>query len=154
MKNVEEDNLWEAIQSQADIDGVILPATVKNIMETWTLQMGYPVINVTRNYGSNSALVSQVFIFSIDISKTSNKNFIKCVPMLKERFLLRRSKESNDTHVYRWWVPLTYMREGAPLQRGSDWLSDSQDNKTITVNGVSDDEWVILNVGQQSNMLF
>lgn len=69
MKNVDEDNLWEAIQIQADIDGVILPDTVKNIMETWTLQMGYPVINVTRNYGSNSALVSQVFIFSIDILK-------------------------------------------------------------------------------------
>jgi len=43
-------------------------------MDTWTLQMGYPVINVTRNYGSNTALVSQVFIFSSIILEYLHKN--------------------------------------------------------------------------------
>lgn len=69
----------------------------------------------------------------------------------QERFLLRATKGSNDTHVYRWWVPLTYTREGSSIQQSSVWLSDSQVDKTITMNGISDDEWAIFNVGQQSN---
>ena len=64
--------------------------------------------------------------------------------------MLRSTKGSNDTHVYRWWVPLTYVREGSPIQQSSDWLYDTEDEKIITMNGVSDDEWVIFNVGQQS----
>jgi aminopeptidase N len=66
-KNAVEDDLWLALQQQVDEDGIILPAKVKDIMDTWTLQMGFPLITVTRNYTTGSASVSQVqsakFIF-------------------------------------------------------------------------------------------
>ena len=55
-----QDDLWKALQEQADEDKVALPTTVKAIMDTWTLQMGFPLINVTRDYATGSAAVSQV----------------------------------------------------------------------------------------------
>ncbi len=38
--NGEEDELWQALQDQVDEDQVVLPAKVKEIMDTWVLQMG------------------------------------------------------------------------------------------------------------------
>ena len=55
-----QDDLWDALQEQARVDGVTLPATMKEIMDTWTLRMGYPVITVTRSYSENTAVVTQV----------------------------------------------------------------------------------------------
>ncbi len=45
--NAEQDDLWRAYDEQAHADGV-LPSevNVKTIMDTWTLQKGYPVLNV------------------------------------------------------------------------------------------------------------
>jgi len=34
--------------------------TVKEVMDTWTLKKGFPVINVDRNYEENKATFSQV----------------------------------------------------------------------------------------------
>ena len=33
--------------------------SVKDVMDTWTLQMGYPVVTVTRNYLNNSMKIKQ-----------------------------------------------------------------------------------------------
>ena len=75
--NAVEDDLWQALQLQADEDNVALPASMKVIMETWTSQMGYPVITVTRNYGSNSTVVSQVQFFSMThFQKRISKAFL------------------------------------------------------------------------------
>lgn len=40
----------------------VLPAdmTVKQIMDSWTVQTGYPVLNVTRDYDSGNAVITQV----------------------------------------------------------------------------------------------
>ena len=39
-------------------------------MDTWTLQMGFPVVNVTRDYDSNEATLIQV--------KPQNKPYVRC----------------------------------------------------------------------------
>ena len=45
--NAEQDDLWTSLEDQAQEDGVLNQnLTVKQIMDTWTLQKGYPVLNV------------------------------------------------------------------------------------------------------------
>lgn len=59
--NAEQDDLWQALTEQAHEDQVLpKDVTVKTIMDTWTLQTGFPVVTVTRNYGDNTAAVVQV----------------------------------------------------------------------------------------------
>ena len=61
--NAEQDDLWAALTDQAHADGTLSSdLTVKTIMDTWTLQMGYPVINVVLN-GDGSATLTQVSFF-------------------------------------------------------------------------------------------
>ena len=63
-KNAEQDDLWHYLTEAAHEAGT-LPAnlTVKTIMDTWTLQMGYPVIKVERSADGTSATVSQVSVW-------------------------------------------------------------------------------------------
>jgi aminopeptidase N len=45
--NAAQDDLWEAYDTQAHADGVLdQNVDVKTIMDTWTLQKGYPVLDV------------------------------------------------------------------------------------------------------------
>ena len=61
--NAEETDLWEALMEQIrETPGSFLPnnVSVTQVMDSWTLQDGYPVLTVTRNYNDGSATVSQV----------------------------------------------------------------------------------------------
>merc|ERR1719474_1130679 len=58
--------------------------TVKSVMDTWTLQTGFPLLTVQRNYDDQSATLSQ------------------------ERFLLT----ANQTNIDTWWIPVTYTHPG------------------------------------------
>lgn len=55
--------MWKALQTQVDLDKVDLPASVKEIMDSWTDKMGFPVVQVIRDYFREStAMVIQVII--------------------------------------------------------------------------------------------
>jgi aminopeptidase N len=61
--NADEGDLWEALTEEIrEASRSSLPpnVTVKQVMDTWTLQDGYPVLIVTRNYSEGSAVLSQV----------------------------------------------------------------------------------------------
>lgn len=77
-KNADQDDLWRELSAASGKD-------VKSVMDTWTLQLGYPVITVT--------LV--------------NKTFIK---LTQERFSLDPENTSVPTSNfnYIWQVPITY----------------------------------------------
>lgn len=124
-KSAKQDDLWQYLTEAAHEDGTLPPhATVKKIMDTWTLQMGYPVIKVTRSADGTSAKVTQ------------------------ERFLLVKSANSSDTHDYRWWVPLTYTTQDNPNFNNTKamvWMKES--DKEVTVPSLpGKDQWVIFNV--------
>lgn len=59
--NAEQDDLWRSLTEQAhqnkDLDE---DKTVKEIMDTWTLQTGYPVLKVVRDYSTDMVTLSQV----------------------------------------------------------------------------------------------
>ncbi|KAK4001974.1 hypothetical protein OUZ56_003836 [Daphnia magna] len=126
--NAQQDDLWQAMQEQADEENIVLPAKVKEIMDTWTYKMGYPVIKVTRDYATGGAQVTQ------------------------ERFLLRKMNTTEiDPTVYQWWVPLTYINAGLePSQKVSEWLSKDDVSTSLNDLGADADQWVIFNVDQQN----
>lgn len=117
-----QDDLWDQLTLQAHQDDSLPPRmTVKEIMDTWTLQTGYPVVTVTRNYVNGSAYISQ------------------------ERFLLSSDSFSNDT----WWVPLTYTKQEKPdfnTTRPQLWLENVR--SAVVEDLPNSTSWVLFNVHQ------
>lgn len=59
-----QDDLWASLTEQAHIDGTLDRAvTVKDIMDTWTLQKGYPLVTVSRN-GNQLSLTQRWFLLN------------------------------------------------------------------------------------------
>lgn len=59
--NTVQDDLWESLTEAAHNQTSLDPSiTVKEIMDTWTLQKGFPVIQVERNYDAKQATFTQV----------------------------------------------------------------------------------------------
>lgn len=60
--NAEQDDLWSSLTDEAHrIGSLPQNMSVKEIMDTWTLQTGYPVLKVIRDYSSDMVTVSQVY---------------------------------------------------------------------------------------------
>lgn len=130
-KNAEQDNLWEALTEEAHRNEVLEKhQSVKEIMDTWTLQTGYPMINITRNYDNNSAVVTQ-YRFLADPSQP---------------------KKLSDTDKPCWWVPLSYTTEEEldfNTTEPKTWLECDKANKPIIkelIDLPERDEWVIFNI--------
>lgn len=61
--NAEQDDLWSSLTEVAHQRGSLdKNLTVKKIMDTWTLQTGYPVLKVVRNYSTDKVTLSQVIL--------------------------------------------------------------------------------------------
>ncbi|XP_035776624.1 aminopeptidase N-like isoform X2 [Anopheles albimanus] len=81
--NAEQDDLWDILTVEGHRAGTLpTDLDVKQIMETWTLQPGYPVITFERN--GTELTISQ------------------------QRYLLPSRNSSDDT---RWYIPLTIVTE-------------------------------------------
>ena len=121
----EQDDLWRHLTDQGHKDGTLdKDMTVKSIMDTWTLQMGFPVVTIKRNYDKMTANLTQE----------------------KYRFMtLTTNKE------YSWWVPLTF---GSPEQTSSTdlktlWMAEGEKSKELS--GLPSKEMpVIFNIQQKS----
>lgn len=125
--NADQDDLWNELTLKAH-EYYVLPKhiTVKKVMDTWTLQTGYPVITVERDYKTNKATITQ------------------------KRFL--NDKTATDEKSC-WWVPLTFTtsrKMSFQKSTPSDWLECDEDGKRVTLV-VEDmppaDEWVMYNIG-------
>ncbi|KRT82229.1 Peptidase [Oryctes borbonicus] len=78
--SAEQDDLWSALTEQAYEDGIFDGnMTIKEIMDTWTLQTGYPVVTAIRN--ETSLILKQ------------------------ERFLIGGKSEDKNSTL--WWLPIT-----------------------------------------------
>lgn len=101
---------------------------VKDVVESWANQVGYPLITITRNYTKHWALVSQ------------------------ERFYLNRDtrKMNDNDEEHTWWIPLTFATSSSIIDfrrtRPKLWLCP-WDKRTM-ISNFRDTDWVLFNVQQ------
>ncbi|KAJ7394007.1 hypothetical protein OS493_003679 [Desmophyllum pertusum] len=116
--NAKTDDLWKAFEEESCVQGSC--RHVKQMMDTWTLQMGYPVLNIKDN-GNGKFRVSQ------------------------ERFLYDRNSNFTSKYQtnfnYKWVVPFTYHTDDS--KRTSELLNMTSVEIDWDGNG-----WLKGNVGQ------
>ncbi|XP_043934235.1 aminopeptidase N [Protopterus annectens] len=97
------DDLWTQLQKAVDAQtAVSLPKTVKQIMDTWTLQMGFPVVTINTSTG-----------------KVTQKHFL-----LDPTSTVSQRSEFN----YTWIVPITSMTSSGELP--TYWLEEVEGSHT------------------------
>lgn len=86
--NAEQDDLWRYLTQQAHNESKLNESiTVKDIMDTWTLQMGYPVVDVRRE-GKKLNLTQRWFLLS---------------PLSK----MRQPQNAIEYNKHKWFIPFT-----------------------------------------------
>ncbi|CAK9804071.1 Aminopeptidase N [Anthophora plagiata] len=125
-QSADQNDLWDALTKQAHKDKVLdTGVTVKEIMDTWTLQTGFPVVTVTRNY----------------------KNGV--VTLMQERFAYRNGTiKTTSKSEPLWWIPITYTSESQldfNTTQPSEWIS-AVESITLSNRKLNPSEWLILNI--------
>jgi aminopeptidase N len=126
--NAIQDDLWDQLTKSAHENQALENAiTVKSIMDSWTLQVGYPVIEVKRDYDSNSATVTQMRYLSDRYTTRSDLDFC-------------------------WFIPLTYTdneRKNFTTSSAQDWMTCTPDKQSVEkkLENLPDEKhWVIFNI--------
>ncbi|XP_076056130.1 endoplasmic reticulum aminopeptidase 1-like [Oratosquilla oratoria] len=121
--SADTDNLWGALaKTAAQMNN---PVDVKAIMDTWTLQAGFPLISI--NFTDGHVVASQA-------------RFLVC-----EENMTDPNEPINSTLGYRWHIPLTYITSADRENQTMVWM-----NLTDVEFEVGQDvEWIKFNVGQR-----
>lgn len=65
-QSAEQDDLWRFLTETARANKIFDDSlSVKEIMDTWTLQTGFPVIRIERHYDDESFKITQVRCLSL-----------------------------------------------------------------------------------------
>ncbi|KAM9507415.1 aminopeptidase Q isoform 2-T2 [Guaruba guarouba] len=115
--NANQDDLWIHIQMVVDAQNEVqLPASVKQIMDSWTCQNGFPVLTLNLTTGTIS----------------------------QEQFLNKKNENRTDSYTNTWIIPISWMRNGSsqPLM----WLDKSSKVFPEMQVSESEYDWVLLNV--------
>lgn len=122
--NAEQDDLWRHLQAANDKYND-LKVDVKQVMDSWTKQEGYPLVTVTRDYSTQSVRFSQ------------------------KRFLLNARDEQALVRT-QYEVPVTYTTQ---IEDKWDpepklWLHKTNQGESFAVTqlNATDDEWLIVNL--------
>nr|XP_012619159.1 aminopeptidase Q isoform X2 [Microcebus murinus] len=116
--NAEQDDLWRHFQMAIDDQSkILLPATVKSIMDSWTHQSGFPVITLNVSTG-----------------------VMKQEPFYIGKFRNQTLLTHNDT----WIVPILWIKNGTT--QSLVWLDKNSKVFPEMQVSDSDHDWVILNL--------
>ncbi|RWS23979.1 aminopeptidase N-like protein [Leptotrombidium deliense] len=126
--NAEQDDLWKYLTAAQDSqNGEIVE--VKKVMDSWTLQTGYPVVTLTRNYETNTASLRQKRFMLITRNETT--------------------KQNDDSA--KWEIPITYTNEDE-LQWTPNtriWMRQNPTEKEVQIpqkHLPAIDKWMIVNL--------
>lgn len=102
--NARTADLWDAIQSVSSMsDGL----TVAQMMDTWTMQMGYPVISVSSSPGSGNLTLRQ------------NRFLLGCQ-------LCNQDSNNISPFNYTWIVPFQYITSASPDKPRLVWINERE----------------------------
>ncbi|XP_048007657.1 aminopeptidase N [Leguminivora glycinivorella] len=121
--DAEQRDLWSALTAAARRKGAF-DADVAVVMDSWTLQTGFPVLTITRDY--NNGIVS----------------------FKQERFVLINNGESKESPV--WWIPISYTtttESDFESTRPKLWLRGEK-SKVVRNISIAKDDWLIANIQQ------
>ncbi|XP_045619599.1 endoplasmic reticulum aminopeptidase 1 isoform X2 [Procambarus clarkii] len=121
--NAATDDLWKALSEISKKSGNELD--IKGIMDTWTLQAGFPLISVSLQDGHVTA---------------SQSRFLVC-----EENVTDPNEPFNTTLGYRWHVPLTYVTSDSPHNQTMYWMNLTD----VEFDVAKDVKWIKFNVGQR-----
>ncbi|XP_041451259.1 aminopeptidase N-like isoform X3 [Drosophila obscura] len=133
--NADQSDLWRSLSDAAHKFGSFPKyLDVQTVMDTWTLQAGYPLITVHRDYSRNTISINQRRFLMHGLDKT----------MEKDNFF---SKEC-------WFVPISYASRSMANFTATEprvWLQCDSQGKDIPLEvqsplGAKEDQWLILNV--------
>lgn len=106
---------------------------VKQIMDTWTEQIGFPVVTVHRNYTTKSIEFIQTrFTF---------------VPQEQWKALSMSFKDAL------WWIPLSYTTSKEldfVDTKPDDWIRGN-DKFSKTFDNLTDNDWILVNIQSTGN---
>lgn len=112
--------MWTALTEQAHKDDVLSKeVTVKEIMDTWTLQTGFPMVSVIRAYEDDFVSFKQ------------------------ERFSLEREIKPANL----WWIPITYKTQNDNSIKTA-WMK-AEGEIILPDLRVSGNEWLLVNIEQR-----
>ncbi|XP_060783107.1 alanyl (membrane) aminopeptidase b, tandem duplicate 1 [Neoarius graeffei] len=109
-------DLWDHLQKAVDATSVKLPGTISRIMDTWVLQMGFPVVTINTMTGT---LTQDHFLLDPDA-------------------VVDRPSPFN----YEWIVPIQWMKNGE--QQAMYWL-ETKNNRTDLMK-VEAPGWLLANL--------
>ncbi|XP_052869863.1 aminopeptidase N [Anopheles cruzii] len=133
-QSANQDDLWEYLTNEARRGAIFDEHTsVKEIMDTWTLQTGFPVVSVRRDYETDSIVLRQS---RFSLGSTARKNAVNGTHAAGDRVL--------------WWIPITYTTLGESNFRETKpniWMK-AEETLVISNHDIPSHDWMIVNLQQ------
>nr|XP_054753846.1 glutamyl aminopeptidase-like [Lytechinus pictus] len=124
--NAKNTDLWRVLTEAAVEDGKE-DIKVEDIMRTWTEQMNYPSINVTRDYNTGFTLSQDRFLINPGANATTDY----------------------DDLGYIWYVPFKYTTNDTRnyTEPTLEWIEPSMASVSVAFDdGTAADDWLLANV--------
>lgn len=112
-----QDDLWShytlTAQNQSLIPSTV---TVKELMNSWSMQSGYPLVTITRNYSTGVATINQT----------------------------KMTEGSNLTSDELWYIPITYITK-TEAEIKEIWLEHTRETN-LNLSGLVNASWILANI--------
>lgn len=112
--NAKTEDLWDALEEASK-------KPVRNMMNTWTKQKGFPVISVNQSQDGNNRILN----------------------LKQEKFCSDGKLPDIEKHIY-WMAPVTFVTSSSPTTVVHEILF-STSNSSVTIPNVGADDWIKLN---------
>lgn len=141
--NAEQSDLWAHLTGAQRLLGGTTNLTainVEQVMNSWTLQTGFPLVTLTRSYdGSGKAKLEQVRYQPFKFNQRAN--------------ITTNGLQKQEDKKQQWEIPITYTwksdRNWQPRTRL--WMHQNESDPVeipVSMLPKSDDEWIIVNINQ------